>query len=80
MADTEVETISVATGKCMCCGEGGSVVVPKAEWEKWDKGNGPFIQVAMPSVSADIREQILTGTHPACWDAMWADMEVETED
>ena len=54
--------------------------VPAEEFDKWDHGRGPYIQKAMPSVSADVREQILTGTHPACWDALWKDMETETED
>ena len=76
----KVEMVKVPTRECMCCNQSGTVEVPKAEWEAWDNGRGPFIQHAMPSVSADVREQILTGTHPACWDALWKDMETETED
>jgi hypothetical protein len=29
------------------------------------------IQDAMPTTPAPIREQMMTGTHPECWDEMW---------
>ena len=77
---TDVKMVTVTTDTCTMCGQGGEVQVPAEEFDKWDHGRGPYIQKAMPSVSADVREQILTGTHPACWDALWKDMETETED
>lgn len=73
----QIEMVKVKTRKCIHCGEDGEVTVPKSEWEKWDLGRGPHIQVAMPRVSADIREQILSGTHGKCWDALFAGMDEE---
>lgn len=64
-----METIDVFTDPCMLCGHTGIVKnVPKAGYALWEAGE--FIQVALPMLSADDREQLMTGTHPACWDAM----------
>lgn len=63
-----VELVKVSTPSCMFCGKGGTVVVPKAGIEAYQAG--AFIQDAFPRESADVREQIMTGTHPACWDEM----------
>jgi hypothetical protein len=31
---------------------------------------GAHVQDAFPKMSASLREQIITGTHPECWDQM----------
>jgi len=36
---------------------------------------GALIQIAFPQLSADQREMLLNGTHPACWDRMVPDEE-----
>jgi hypothetical protein len=41
--------------------------------------NGELIQYAFPTLSAGMREQIISGTHPDCWDAMFADDESEED-
>lgn len=70
-----MEMATIQTKPCFLCNMGGEVTVPAAELEAWDGGRGPFIQVAMPTTSAEIREQILTGTHPECWAAMFPEEE-----
>jgi hypothetical protein len=32
-----------------------------------------LIQVGMPSLTADEREMLITGTHPDCWDSLMTD-------
>lgn len=63
----------VKTQKCLVCEEVGEVDVPSNAWAAYK--SGMFIQDAMPTVPAPIREQIISGTHPECWDKMWADFE-----
>lgn len=62
---------TVLTPPCMCCGERGTVVVPTDAHNRWRAGE--LAQVAFPDLTADVREQLISGTHPACWDAMFAD-------
>src|SRR6201981_693967 len=73
-------TSTVTTRSCMVCQKQGELTVKTAELEAWGDGTGPFIQDAMPSLSAGERELLMTGTHDACWDEMFADEEDEPED
>jgi len=65
--------MKVLTKTCLCCSKTGEVDVPEEGYAKWKAG--AFIQNAMPEVPAPLREQLITGTHPACWEAMFADGE-----
>ena len=58
--------MKVQTKKCLVCHEGGEVEVNEGDWAKYQAG--AFIQNAL-KISAGLREQIMTGMHPACWDA-----------
>ena len=58
---------------CVVCSERATIEVSTAGLDRFDGGRGDFIQVAFPELSADQRELILTGTHPACWDSMFDD-------
>ena len=59
--------MTIATKRCFLCGQVGAVTAEASEVAAWAGGRGPFIQEAMPTTPVEIREQILTGTHPACW-------------
>lgn len=64
----------VQTPACLVCGEGSVVYLTDDEYVgymRWQRGE--LIQVAMPTVSASVRETIMTGTHPACWDKMFGE-------
>ena len=37
--------------------------------------DGTPVQLAFPAMSADQREMLISGTHPACWTAMFAEDE-----
>ncbi len=72
-----VDMVTVLTETCHHCGQMGKVTMSASEYfaGKQRVENGELIQYAFPTLSADIREQIISGTHPECWDAMFADDE-----
>lgn len=69
LASTDVATTIVC--QCITCGTTTSIIIPAKEWEAWDRGIGLHIQDAMPSVSSDLRELILSSVCGTCFDAMF---------
>ena len=53
------------------CGQRSVVTVERHELSAWQAGE--LIQKAFPSLSAGVRELLMTGTHPACWEEMFAE-------
>ena len=43
------------------------------------RAQGEYIQDAFPTLSAGVREQLLTGIHSECWDKEFAGTEEEGE-
>lgn len=70
--------VVVKTKPCPVCGKTSILEIDRTGFELWQ--NGTFIQQALPNLSADEREMLLTGTHPDCWDAMWDEDEDEEEE
>lgn len=64
------EKITVQTIPCVHCHKKGEVVVNAAEFIRWNEGE-ECIQDAIPSADADTREQLITGTHPECWEKLF---------
>lgn len=62
--------VSVITPTCMWCGRSGSVKISDAEYRAWTSDSRPLVQEALSETDAALREQLLTGTHPKCWDEM----------
>ena len=58
---------------CTFCGKGAVTVVPAQGL--WDWEHGTFAQNAFPNLTASEREQVMTGTHPECWDKFMSDPE-----
>lgn len=56
--------------ECAICHEKIEVKVPTSGYRAWRYG-GQHIQDAMPTVSADYRELLISQTCPACWEKMW---------
>ena len=54
------------TGKCRVTGKQWTVSVPGQELHQYRRGK--HIQVAMPSLSAEDREFLLSGISPEGWD------------
>lgn len=70
---------SVYVGRyCPFCGEYHEVEVSEADYWSWQ--GGQHIQVAMPYLSADEREILISGICTQCWDNMFPSEEEEDED
>tara|TARA_Y100000361_G_C11024734_1_gene271530 strand:- start:344 stop:562 length:219 start_codon:yes stop_codon:yes gene_type:complete len=68
--------ISVETPPCIMCKETGIVKgVKENDWRRWQRNPRPLIQDIFPYLDPDEREQIMTGTHPKCWEEMFDGME-----
>lgn len=82
MSDTKPELIFdhqcddqvVATSKpCPRCGEVTLIAVSKARLEAHRAGT--HAQVVWPHVAREHREILISGVHPACWFAMFGDLD-----
>ena len=76
---TQGPMLRISTPKCMKpgCTRPEEVLIParmKQGYMDWVTGR-KHIQNALPEVSAAEREQMKTGTHPECWDEMFAELE-----
>jgi hypothetical protein len=58
---------------CSDCGEQHEVEVNESDFNDWQ--GGKLIQVAMPYLSADDRELLISGTCGTCFDKMFGDDE-----
>jgi len=59
-------TYIVETPRCFVCGDYGQVEVPMKGF--LIRQLGGLIQDAYPDLDLGLREQIISGTHPACWE------------
>lgn len=59
------------TKPCMVCHTASEVFLPEAGYAAWV--GGMFVQDAFPHLDADQREQLITGTHPACWTELFGE-------
>ncbi len=66
-------TYVVTTPTCFVCGKDGEVEVPMEGFLR--RQLGALIQDAYPEIGKDLREQMLTGIHPQCWEATYGSME-----
>ena len=67
--------MKIFTRRCIDCGLTGELDVSAEQQEQyliWEAGGQrTFIQDGLSLLNADAREQILTGTHPSCWDRLF---------
>ena len=63
-------TLEVVT-ECVFCQQNAIVIVNENEYNKWQ--DGELVQRAFPSMNKHEREMLISGTHPHCWDEMFAD-------
>lgn len=59
---------------CPFCGETSFVTVPMEGLVVWMSGE-MLIQEALPEVSASVREQLISGICPDCWNSMFGEEE-----
>lgn len=72
-------TVSI---RCPFCGQTQELHMTAdqyARYCKWAAKRGP-IQDILPDLTADQREQLMTGICPTCWDSMLYEDEDEEED
>lgn len=60
------DMVKVVTPRCIVCGKTSELEVPAVTKTAMDAGM--FIQDAWPGSTADQREMLISGTHPACWE------------
>lgn len=60
---------TVETPLCTWCGYKGELEVPMSGLVA--RKNGALIQDAFPEMGRPQREQIVSGTHPECWQEMF---------
>lgn len=70
-------TIEVVTRNCLNCGEFTYVTVDVEGYYRWQ--GGEHIQTALPMLTTNERELLLSGTHPDCWDEMFPEEEEEED-
>lgn len=70
MTEYAFPTKEVETPVCFHCRKTGTVTVSAEAYESWREGLGP-IQQFMPEMPMELREQLISGTHPECWDEMY---------
>ena len=67
--------VNVQTKPCIECGLTSRITVSVNEYDRWRAGE--HVQNVWPEMPLEEREMLITGTHPACWTAMF---EVEAPD
>lgn len=60
-----------ATKRCMHCGKPGIIGVNENELFAYLRGE--LAQDAFKTLPAPLREQVISGTHPECWDAIFGE-------
>ena len=73
MTNIFTDIYPVRTNPCIHCGVSSLLELTGEEIRNLQAGL--YIQTALPTRDAGFREQVKTGTHPACWDAIFADDE-----
>lgn len=63
----------VRTAPCMHCGQTSEIKIPSKAYEAWRRGE--HIQNAWPDASPTVREMLISGTHPECWDELFPNEE-----
>lgn len=61
------------TPLCPVCGTTVTLVVNAADYKAWQ--GGVFAQAAFPYLSPELRETLISGICPPCWDEMFTDNE-----
>lgn len=64
------ELVEFTCPKCTICGKQDRILLEKDKFDRWQ--NGEMIQKVWPDMRADKREVLISGTHPKCWDELFA--------
>ena len=67
-----------ATRRCPVCYKTGTIMVDEKELFAYLRGE--YVQVAFKSLTVPLREQIISGVHPKCWEEMFGNARVSLSD
>lgn len=68
----EPDFVNVQTPRCVHCGNHG--MLEHVDFERFKRWmDGEYIQDALPMLTPDERELLISGTHAHCWVAMWGE-------
>jgi hypothetical protein len=70
--------IRVQCPRCIHCGESSVLEVEESQWQR--RQAGELVQRAFPDMAPADREMLITGTHPACWEAIFKGPDAEDDD
>ena len=63
--------MTTITKPCIHCNETSTLTVDADGYQQ--RRRGAIVQDALPDMDSDNRELLISGTHPACWDAMFGE-------
>lgn len=65
--------VEVKTKMCFHCKKVGFIIMDQQDWINGIKDYqiGAFVQDAFPKLNDGQREQIISGTHPECWEILF---------
>ena len=69
---------TAVVSRCQKCGDSQTMLVKKTDLRAWK--NGEYIQNAMPYLTGDERELLISGTCGPCFDNMFPDEDEENYD
>lgn len=61
--------VTFTTPECEVCHQTGFVIAPEEGIDLWR--DGARIQDVLPGLTANEREQMVSGTHPRCWEKLF---------
>ena len=68
---TVLDTMTAVTKPCLHCNGTSALSVDAGAYRRWK--SGVLIQEAFPDMTADDRELLISGIHPACWHLLFGD-------
>lgn len=66
-----MDTITVETRPCVFCNTVGTFTFTEEQLRRWHRG--AYLQDVRPDLTAEQREQLISGTCPSCWDQFMGD-------
>lgn len=64
---------------CMHCSESTNFIITKDEYVRWILNN-EYIQDVFSYLDKEEREMMISGTHPKCWEEMFADIDEDLDE
>jgi hypothetical protein len=63
---------------CMHCGKDTFIKITEEQYNRWIN-NREYVQDIFPQLDKEQREQMISGTHPKCWNEMFGSLEEALE-